>query len=526
LLKKSAGYDDDSLKMNSKLQMAFCLGMFLTVLSVSRFTAASTADHPNVLLIVVDDLRPNLGCYGYRAAATPSIDRLAKSGLLFRRAYCQISSCSPSRSSFLTGLRPDTVGVYDNSKHFRNAVPNATTLPQYFKNHNYHTRSLGKVFHGEYQHEIRDDRPSWSEPAWRPIATQYLTPPSVEILRQRYPKYFDGVRPIAELMNLRRFKGPAWEAPAAEDVELTDGRTAEKAVAVLHELKSLNQPFFLAVGFVKPHAPFVAPARYFKSNDRSDTMLPEQRALPDGAPAIASTSREIYEYHGVPQDEPLADDLTRELCVAYDACVSYVDAQIGRILNELERLELREKTIVVFLSDHGYHLGDVGQWCKNTNFEEALRVPLIVSVPRATHTAGQTTKGIVELVDLYPTLAALCGLPEPKGLEGTSFCALLDAPQLPGKLAAFGQHTSNLRDPAAPVGHSVATAEFRYTCWQTPQDNIVAEELYQIADGRTKSANLVKDARYAETAEHLRTILTKSRKEGASKTTRSNQKTR
>jgi arylsulfatase A-like enzyme len=488
--------------------------MFLTVLSVSRFAAANTPDHPNVLLIVVDDLRPNLGCYGYRAADTPNIDRLAKNGLLFRRAYCQIPACSPSRSSFLTGLRPDTVEVYDNSKHFRNVVPDVTTLPQYFKNHSYYTRSLGKVFHGEYLDEVLDDRPSWSEAAWRPIATQYLTSPSVEILRRRHPKVFDGARPIPELMNLRRLKGPAWEAPAVEDVELTDGRTAEKAVAVLRGLKSQNQPFFLAVGFVKPHAPFVAPARYFKSTDRSATMLPERRALPDGAPAIASTSREIHQYHGVPQDEPLSDDVTRELTVAYDACVSYVDAQIGRILNELERLDLRDETIVVFLSDHGYHLGDVGQWGKNTNFEEALRVPMIVSVPRATKTAGQTTEGIVELVDLYPTLAALCGLPEPKGLEGTSFRALLDSPQQPGKTAAFSQHTSNLRDPAAPVGHSVATSEFRYTRWQAPQGNTVAEELYQISDGRTKSANLVTNARYADTAERLRTILNKSRHDG------------
>jgi arylsulfatase A-like enzyme len=196
--------------------------------------------------------------------------------------------------------------------------------------------------------------------------------------------------------------------------------------------------------------------------------------------------------------------------------VSYVDEQIGQLLNELERLELREETIVVFLSDHGYHLGDVGQWCKNTNFEESLRVPLIVSVPRAIQTAGQTTEGIVELVDLYPTLAALCAHPEPKDLEGTSFRALLDSPQQPGKTAAFSQHTSNLRDPAAPVGHSIATAEFRYTRWQNPEGKIAAEELYQIADGRTKSANLVKDARYAETAERLRAILNKSRQKGTS----------
>jgi iduronate 2-sulfatase len=493
--------------MRSKLHLALFVGLLLILAGDSRFISAKGADRLNVLLIVADDLRPNLGCYGYPAADTPNIDRLAHSGVLFRRAYCQIPSCNPSRSSFLTGLRPDTLQVYDNSKHFRKAAPNAITLPQYFKNHGYHTRSLGKVFHGEFQQEIQEDRPSWSKPAWRSAATQYMTPASIDILRQLYPKDFNGDRPIPEVMNLRRLKGPAWEAPAVEDAELSDGRTAKMAVEVLGELNSLDQPFFLAVGFVKPHAPFVAPARYFQKGVRSNTLLSKHRALPKETPALAATSREMQGYHGVPQDETLTDDLTRELTVAYNACVSFVDAQVGRILDELERLGLREKTIVVFLSDHGYHLGHVGQWCKNTNFEESLRVPLIVSVPRMGQSAGQATDGIMELVDLYPTLAELCELPEPEGLAGTSFRALLDAPRQPGKAAAFSQHSSNLQDPAAPVGYSVATADIRYTRWQTSEGKTVAEELYQIADGQTMSANLVKDAHYAETTQRLRKLL-------------------
>ena len=479
----------------------------LVLLIVPFAWAEAEPVQPNVLFIVVDDLRPDLGCYGYDAASTPNIDRLAKSGVLFRRAYCQMASCGPSRASFLSGLRPDTVKVYDNGTTFRKAVPDAVTLPQYFKTHGYHTQSLGKVFHGIYRNEIREDPASWSVPAWRPVATQYLTQPSIDILRRRFPKEFDGSRPASELMAMRRFKGPAWESPPVEDSELTDGRTVHKAISVLGELKSAKEPFFLAVGFVKPHAPFVAPKRYFDRLDRSAIKLPAQRTLPDGTPALASTSKELYEYDGGPKADVLSDDLTKELTVAYDACVSFIDQQVGRVLGELERLDLRNNTIVVFTSDHGYHLGEAGQWCKNTNFEESLRVPLIVSDPRKKESAGSSTDGIVELIDLYPTLASLCGLPSPRNLEGDSFDRLIDSPQQPGKFAAFGQHKANASKHPSATGYSVRTEEFRFTQWQTPNSEIVAEELYQPIDGRTGSKNLIDDPRYSADVIQLREIL-------------------
>jgi iduronate 2-sulfatase len=308
-------------------------------------------------------------------------------------------------------------------------------------------------------------------------------------------------------MATRRYKGPAWEAPPARDADLTDGRTAQKAVSVLRELKSLDQPFFLAVGFVKPHAPFVAPARYFDRVNRPGIQLPAQRTLPNGAPALAATSDEMRGYHGVPQAGVFPDDTTLELTIAYDACVSYVDAQVGIVLDELQRLGLRENTVVLFLSDHGYHLGEVGQWCKNTNFEESLRVPLIISDPRAKKAAGRTTEAIVELIDLYPTLASLCGLPAPPDLEGSCFRDLVNSPQQRGKIAAFSQHQSKLPGEAAAVGYSVRTAEFRYTRWQTPRGQTVAEELYEMDDARTANRNLVREANYALTANKLRELL-------------------
>jgi len=487
-------------------------GIFLSCIftinghGICRADSEGIQSRPNVLFFVVDDLRPNLGCYGYQTAHTPHLDQLAQSSLLFERAYCQIPSCSPSRSSFLTGLRPDVIKVYANKKHFRETVPDAITLPQYFKQHGYHTQSLGKVFHGICKNEIVEDPPSWSVPAWRPEATQYLTEPSIEILRQRYPRYFDGKRPVEELMALRKFKGPAFEAPQAEDTDVTDGRIAAKAVQVLGELKKEDKPFFLAVGFVKPHAPFVAPQRYFDLVDPAAVELPAVRELPQGTTPLAATSREMQGYFGVPQSGVFPPETTRRLTSAYDACVAFVDAQIGLVLDELDRLGLRENTIIVVISDHGYHLGEVGQWCKNTNFEEALRVPLLISVPDAGESHGRRTRALVELLDLYPTLVDLCELPPRTGLAGTSFKPLLAAPDQPWKKMARSQHTSKLHDPTVPVGYSVRTDQFRYTQWRSPNGKIVAEELYRIENCRTPDKNLASDPAEAATLAEMRKL--------------------
>jgi len=468
---------------------------------------AGGAERPNVLFLVADDLRADLGCYGSSAVDTPNLDRLADGGLLFQRAYCQIPSCGPSRASFLTGRRPDATKIYDNRESFRNYLPEAVTLPQHFKKHGYVTMSLGKVFHGKFQSEIREDPASWSAPAWRPTATQYLERDSLAVLEDRYPEIFDGTRPVEEILNQRRFKGPAWEAPDAADVDLTDGRTAARAVATLGELAKRDEPFFLAVGFVKPHAPFVAPSRYFEKVRGPRIAAPEVRRLPEGTPDLASTSREMHGYHGVPQEGVFPEETTKELIRAYEACVAYVDAQAGRVIDELERLGLREDTVVVFTSDHGYHLGEVGQWCKNTNFEEALRVPLIVSSPRHPDTRGRTADGLVELVDLHPGLSELCGLPVREEVAGASFAPLLDDPGRRWKKAAFSQHAAKLYDPEAPTGRSVRTADFRYVQWQAPDGSIVSEELYRMRGGVTPGRNLTRDRGRRTTLARMRTLL-------------------
>lgn len=479
------------------------IGLLLSQL----FSIVASAKPPHVLLFVADDLRPALGCYGDALARTPHLDRLAGAGLRFDRAYCQIPSCGPSRASFLTGRRPDATRIYDNRESFRKHLPDAVTLPQHFRENGYLTMSLGKVFHGKFASEIREDPVSWSVPAWRPVATQYLEPGSIAILRERYPKAFATASPLEEVLNSRRFKGPAIEASETVDAGLTDGRTAARAVEVLGDLAKEDRPFLLAVGFVKPHAPFVAPKSYFDRIGIDRIELPKQRRLPEGAPGLASTSREMHGYHGVPQEGVFPEETTRELVRAYAACVSFIDAQAGKVLDELERLGLREETLVVFTSDHGYHLGEVGQWCKNTNFEEALRVPLIISSPHHPETHGRASKALVELVDLHPGLSELCGLPVRGEVEGFSLAPLLDDPDRPWKAAAFSQHAAKLYDPAAPVGRTVRTAEHRYVQWQAPNGAVVEEELYILDGTTTPGRNLAGDGDYASTLRRHREVL-------------------
>lgn len=492
-------------------------GLWLAVLlpwlgSGPQLAAAGQSAPPNVLFLIADDLVSNLGCYGYQAVRTPHIDEIAKKGLVFERAYCQIPSCSPSRSSLMTGLRPDTVKVYANERHFRATVPNAITLPQYFKQHGYRTVSLSKVFHGGGlgSSEKLFDPPSWSVPEWKPSAIQYASQQTLDALRLKYPGRFDRPGPMLEVLNFPGIKkGPVWEASPVDDTVLPDGQTAQKAREVLDGLKAAGQPFFLAVGFAKPHAPFVAPARYFERVDESKIELPAVRDLPVGTTPLASTSPEIYGYDGVPAKKGVvfSDAKTRELIKAYAACVAYVDEQVGIIMKHLRDLGLAENTIVIFTSDHGYHLGEAGQWCKNTNFEESVRVPLIVSIP-GSQSRGKRATGIVELIDLYPTLARLCNLPDPKALEGSSFAPLFANPQREWKRAAFSQHASQLNNAAAINGRSIGTKHYRYAEWRDPQGGkVVAEELYRIENGLTPGQNMAGDPASAATLQEMRKIM-------------------
>ena len=440
---------------------------------------------PNVLFIMADDLRPELGCYG-SVAVTPCLDALARRGMIFRKAYCQQAVCNPSRSSMLTGLRPDTLGLYVNGTHFRELKPTVNTLPGWMKEHGYTTRCVGKIFHNWHTKEHGDPR-SWSAPEFLHYANHGDDVPQAS-----------GPLPpnLATLSStLRQYgKVPLCECRDVPDEAYYDGRVAAEAVRVLGEIK--NEPFFLAVGFWKPHAPFNAPQKYWDMYPAGTIKLPDNYQPSPDVPAPALHNwYELRTYGDVPSAGGIPDEMALNLIRGYRACTSFVDAQIGRVLDELDRLGLRESTIVVLLGDHGYHLGENGIFTKMTNFELCTHAPLIVSAPG--QKPGQRTRALVEFVDIYPTLAELCGLKLPSHLEGTSFAPLLADPEQKGKRAAFSQYLRTGKEKF--MGRSVRTDRWRYTEWTNMKDELVGTELYDERTDPKENHNLAKDPANAET---------------------------
>lgn len=370
--------------------------------------SARAADKPNVLFIALDDLRPQLGCYGDAVAKSPNIDALAKRSVVFNRAYCQFALCNPSRSSLLAGRRPESLGVYDLKTFLRTNNPGLVTLPQLFKDNGYVSLSYGKIFHtGNGNHE---DAASWSEKSWHP------GPGTAGSVKGQPKSDPDSEDPHTDEL--------AYAAPDCADEDLPDGMIAAAAIESLRKVK--DKPFFMGVGFYRPHLPFVAPKKYWDLYNPADIKLAANNGFaPKGSPAFASNgSAELRRYSGIPPKGPVPDDLSRKLIHGYDASVSFADAQVGKVLAELDRLGLREKTVVVLFGDHGYHLGEHATWTKRTDWEVATRAPLMVSFPGQT-TGGQKSEALVEFVDIYPTLAELCALPPPAKLEGKSFVPVL-----------------------------------------------------------------------------------------------------
>lgn len=402
----------------------------------------------NVLFIAVDDLRPELGCYGVKEIESPNIDAFAKSGLLFNRAYCQQAVCSPSRTSLLTGRRPDTTKIYDLNTHFRETIPDAVTLPEHFKNNGYFAQSFGKIYHGGL-----DDPKSWSAPSFGAAGDG-------KSLKHGPGK--KGAKPI---------KGVAFSSPDVADNELTDGQTADAAIKAMREVK--DKPFFLAIGFIRPHLPFTAPKKYWDMYRDEDIKLAKNPFPPKDVFAKALTDfGELRGYSNIPDHGPISEELARELKHGYYAATSYTDAQIGRVLDELQNLGLREKTIVILWGDHGWQLGEHGTWCKHTNFEIATRAPLLISTP-GQKKRGAKTDALVEFVDIYPTLCELAGLPLTDGLEGKSFAPLIANPKLKWKAAAFSQYPRGKL-----MGRSMRTDRYRYTEWAEPGKSPEGVELY------------------------------------------------
>ncbi len=434
---------------------------------------------PNILFIAVDDLRPELNCYGASHIHSPGIDRLASEGFVFNRAYCNIPVCGASRASILSGKRPGRYRFLTYYTRVDEDYPEGISLPKHFKNNGYHTVSNGKVYH-----HMTDDSLAWNE-IWRPKAKaghswrDYQTEENVK------------------LDTGHRTRGMPFERAVLADTAYFDGKLTEKTIRDLRHLKETDQPFFMAVGFYKPHLPFNAPAKYWELYDDQNIQLPENYLRPETTPKVAyHNSGELRAYHQIPDQGPVSDSLARQLIHGYYACVSYTDAQIQKLLEALDALGLADNTIVLLWGDHGWNLGDHMLWCKHCNFASSIRTPLILKVPGVTK--GQTTNVITEYVDVYPSLCELAGIPIPDHIDGRSFLPLLQG-QNPSERFAISKWYD---------GVTLVKESFHYTEWLDSNQNVRARMLFDHATDPLELNNLAESPTYrgkvAELSKFLR----------------------
>ena len=439
--------------------VSWCLCLSLTLVLSNE----ANARKPNVLFIAVDDLRPELGCYGKSQIKSPNIDRLASQGIVFERAYCMVPTCGASRASLMTGIRPSRSRFVNYSTWAEKDAPGITTLNTHFKRHGYYTVSLGKVFH-----HPNDNAEGWSEPAWRPRGVPWYRRPENQELHVRRQKQGD------------RKRGPAWESADVPDRAYADGILAERAVKDLRRLKEKDEPFFLAVGFFKPHLPFIAPKKYWDLYEYEKIRLPDNYYVPSDSPKESiHTSGELRAYAGIPAAGAVPNDAARKLIHGYYACVSYTDALIGKLLDELDRLELANDTIVVLWGDHGWNLGEHTLWCKHSCYETSMHAPLIIKAPGID--GGEKTRGLTEFIDIYPSLSELAGLPLPEHLQGRSFVPLLRSPEHEWKTEAIGRFRN---------GDTIRTDRFRYTEYTDGKRKFLARMLYDHESDPNENVNV------------------------------------
>jgi len=443
--------------------------LFASLLGTQSLAAQSdsvqstAAERPNVLFIAVDDLRPELACYGKQHMHSPNIDRLAESGVLFERAYCMVPTCGASRASLMTGIRPARKRFVSYLAWAEKDAPGITTFNTQFRKNGYYTVSLGKIFH-----HPQDNAAGWSEPAWRPKGVRWYRRPENHALHMKRQKQG------------RRKRGPAWESADVPDNAYADGLLAERAIADLQRLKARKEPFFLAVGFFKPHLPFVAPKKYWDLYDHEKIQLPGNYHPPKNAPKESiHSSGELRAYAGIPAKGPVSEQTARNLIHGYYACVSYTDAQIGKLLDELDRLDLANNTIVVLWGDHGWNLGEHTLWCKHSCYETSMQIPLIVRAPGIA--GGGRRAALIESIDLYPSLCELAGLPLPEHLQGRSFAALMADPQAEWKQAAVGRFQN---------GDTIRTDTFRFTEYTNAKGRLISQMLYDHAVDPGENANV------------------------------------
>lgn len=437
---------------------------------------------PNILFIAVDDLRPELGCYGQSHIKSPNIDKLAESGLMFNRAYCNIPVCGASRASILSGIRPNRHRFLNYDCWQDKDVPGVVSLPMHFKNNGYSTVSLGKVYHHATDGSGSWDK-RWSPPqkkgtSWR----DYLTEENIK------------------LDTSTKTRGNPFEKADVSDEAYKDGKIAKQAIKELKNFKNNNEPFFLAVGFLKPHLPFNAPSKYWELYDSNEIKLPDYMQKPQNAPdECMHNFGELRAYNGIPKEGDVSESMALKMIHGYYACVSYTDAQIGKVLNELESLGLAENTIVLLWGDHGWHLGEHNLWCKHCNFEKVLHTPLVVKAPGIIKNVK--SNALVEYVDVYPSLCELAGLSKPFHLQGKSFVPLVENPDLPWKEEVYCRWIK---------GETIVTMSHTYTEWFNDKTGeMTARMLYNLDEDPEETVNISEEKENRSLVEQLSKKLRK-----------------
>lgn len=451
-----------------------CLISRAALLSLSCFCASSVQAQAkkNVLFLIVDDLRPELGCYGSEQIITPNINRLASRSVVFQNAYCNVPVSGASRASLLTGVYPDFSKrrFVDAETYAQKDLPGVTTLPQHFKNEGYYTSSVGKVFH-----HYNDRVDSWSEKPW------IVSPASGDWAL--YNKWNVWKNPVDEKdLHPKSHRAAYCEAANVPDSCYEDNKIARKAVSELNRLKEKQQPFFLAVGFRKPHLPFVAPKKYWDFYRREEIKMADNRYRSEGLPRQVQSSRELYQYTHT--DDTSSDAFHREARHAYYACVSFIDAQIGIVLDELKRLHLEENTIIVLIGDHGWHLGEHDFWGKHTLMNQATHALMMVSCPKK---ARGNSQSIVEFVDIYPSLCEACELPLPEHLQGKSFVPTLNNRKKEHRNYAFIQWGK---------GANIVTKNYSYAVWQNASQEVVGEMLFDHRKDPAENWNVAEEKKH------------------------------
>jgi iduronate 2-sulfatase len=467
----------------------------------------------NVILISVDDLRTELEYYGNNQAITPNFNRLASNGIAFMNSYCQAAVSAPSRASLMTGLRPDSNKVWHLGDEFRKINPDIVTMPQYFSQFGYHTVSIGKVFHNHMPDSV-----SWDEPDLRPEA--FKTP---ELIRRDAESFYVDPRLMQELDSVRaeRIKvrkygasggwgyGVSVEATDADDTLFYDGAQTELAIRKIHEISKQDKPFFLALGYYRPHLPFSAPLKYWDMYERDKIELPANNYLPEDSPVMAADPNyELNACYDLNVKHPLYNDMSRDTALllkhGYLACVSFIDACLGRLLDELESLNLMENTVLVLYGDNGWKLGEHNAWCKQTNYIPDINVPLLITYPGMKN-KGIKSYAITELIDIYPTICEMTGIPKPSYLQGTSLVPLFHRPERKWKKAAFSQiHRLPVRslDGKRYMGYSMVTKRWHYVRWYgwnadtMTREGLAASELYDLRNDPEENQNLSNDRKF------------------------------